>query len=639
MQLDALRVQNYRCIENSGWVSIDDLVCLIGRNESGKTAFMEAVQTLNPAYGGDGYAPYDDYPRGEWTEYTDRHEEDPDVVASARLSLDPADVEAVEDAHGDVLAGQSVTVTRNYENETHWDFDFEEGFCRDHLREEYDLPDSLASQVSGVDALSELSDYDADDRDGPYADLAAHLGGDPEGVVANDVGATIHDRLPAFRYIGESSVMNGTIRIADLVERRETGDLEPGDPAFLSLLDVAGLDLEDLQDVEDWRRRLTELETASATVSEEAIGYWGQSGDIRIRIQSAGEGDEQLLDVRVENRTQDVTVGFEQRSQGFRRFFSTFCQLSALRGQAENVVVLLDEPGLNLHARAKHDFLDFLKTELAPDYPLVYTTHSPFMIDAENLNRTKMVRAEPVGDENVFTDVSLADGYTQFPLRNVFELDLMDTLLVRPQTLLVEEKADHVYLYVLSKMLRDAGEQGLDDRWTVIPIIDGENIDSFVSLFGGDSLNVAALLTEEPSSYSEDVRLETVPGYTGGGESTIEDVLSESFYLEVVNQTYAVELGNTDGVPDRVSPADLDTSGPIVARLRSYFRTHGVNGGEFDRHEPALYLQENRADLAEELDGESQRNFTRLFTDLNNTLVSFEGVERRSESLLDVFGL
>jgi hypothetical protein len=375
MRLDSLRVQNYRCIEDSGWVSIDGLVCLIGRNESGKTAFMEAVQTLNPAYEGDGYAPYDDYPRGEWTEYANRHEDDPDVVASARLELDAADVEAVEEAHGDVLAGRSVTVSRDYENRTQWDLDLEEGACLAHLREEHDLPEALESRLSGVDALSELSDYDSDGNSGPYADLAAHLGGDPETVVANGVGATLRDRLPEFRYIGESSIMSGTIRVADLAGRREAGQLTPGDRAFLSLLDVAGLDLADLQDVEDWRRRLTELETASATVSEEAISYWGQSGDIRIRIQSAGEGDERLLDVRVENRARDVTVGFEQRSQGFRRFFSTFCQLSALRTQAENVVVLLDEPGLNLHARAKQDFLNFLKTELASDYPLIYTTH------------------------------------------------------------------------------------------------------------------------------------------------------------------------------------------------------------------------------------------------------------------------
>jgi energy-coupling factor transporter ATP-binding protein EcfA2 len=639
MELNGLRVRNYRCIDDSGWVSVDELACLIGRNESGKTAFMEAIQLLNPAYGGDGYNPYEDYPRAEWSAYSDRAD-DTDVVGSARFDLDPADVEAVADAHGDdVLAGRSVTVSRDYGNDLHWDLDLAAGAYLDILDERDDLPADLEHRLSEVDALSALPDYGADAGDGPYAALAAHLGGDPEAVVENDVGATLRDRLPAFRYIGEYSIMDGTIRIADLIERRTAGELTAGDRAFLSLVAIAGLDLEDLQDVGDWRRRTTELETASATVSDEAMEYWGQSGDIRIRIRTTGAGDERLLDVRVENRAHDVTVAFEQRSHGFRQFFSTFCQLSALRRRDENVVLLLDEPGLNLHARAKQEFLEFLKTELAPETPVVYTTHSPFMIDSEDIARTKMVRADPVGDENVFTDVTLADNYTQFPLRNVFELDVMDTLLVRPQTLLVETKADHAYLYVLSKLLRDDGETGLDDRWTVIPVKSGENIDSVVALFGGDTLDVAALLAEPPSSCAADVRLKTVPEYSDGDAGTIEDILSESFYLEVVNRTYATEIGNVDGVPDRIAPDDLEGGRePIVARLRSYFETHGINGGTFDRHDPALYLQENRAELAGDLDGTSRRRFTRLFTDLNNILVSFEGVDRRSRSLLDIFG-
>ncbi|MFT4950024.1 MAG: energy-coupling factor transporter ATP-binding protein EcfA2 [Natronomonas sp.] len=640
MDLSALRVQNYRIIDDSGWVSVDDFLALIGRNESGKTAFMKAVQGLNPPSSADEYVPYEDYPREKWAAYSDTHEEEPAVVASARFSLDPGDIQAVEDAYGDILAGDSVTASRDYKNDLRWGLDLEDGACLEYLRSERDLPETLSAQLATADALSELPGYGADEDDGLYAELAGHLGEDPEAVLANDIGAEVlADRLPVFRYLGEYSIMDGTIRVAELIERREADELTPGDRVFLSLLTVAGLDVEDLQDVEDWRRRTTELETASAAVSEEVMGYWGQSGDIRIRIQAREDADDRLIDVRVENRAHDVTVGFEQRSQGFRRFFSTFCQLSELQRQSEEVVLLLDEPGLNLHARAKQDFLEFLKTELAAEFPLVYATHSPFMIDREQLGRTKMVQAEPLGDGNVFTDVSLADAYTQFPLRNAFELDLMDTLLVRPQTLLVEGKADHIYLYVLSKMLRDVGKTALDDRWTVIPITDGENIGSFVSLFDGDLLDVAALLSEEPSSYPEGVRLSTVAEYANSGESTVEDILSEPFYLELVNRTYATEIEDTDDVPNRVSPAEVGGDGRVVGRLRSYFRTHGVNGGEFDRKRPALYLQENRAELAEELDSESRRGFTRLFTDLNNILVSFDGVERRDQSLLSVLGL
>ena len=639
MNLEALRVRNYRTIDDSGWVSVDDFLTLIGRNESGKTAFMEAVQGLNPPSSADEYVPYEDYPREEWATYSDRHESDPDLVASARFTLDSEERQAVRDAYGDVLAGDSATASRDYRNDLRWRLSLEDGAPLEYLQAEYDLPEALSAQLTTVDALSGLPDYDGEE-DGPYAELAAQVGEDPEAVLANDIGAELlADRLPVFRYIGEYSIMDGTIHVAELIERREADELTPSDRVFLSLLTVAGLDLEDLQGVEDWRQRTTELETASAAVSEDVMGYWGQSGDIRIRIQARGEADDRLLDVRVENRAHDVTVGFEQRSQGFRRFFSTFCQLSELRRRSEEVVLLLDEPGLNLHARAKQDFLEFLKTELATEFPLVYATHSPFMIDREQLGRTKMVRAEPPGGENVFADVALADAYTQFPLRNAFELDLMDTLLVRPQTLLVEGKADHVYLYVLSKMLRDVGKTALDDRWTVVPITDGENIDSFVSLFDGDSLDVAALLSEEPSSCPEDVRLNTVSEYADGGESTVEDILSEPFYLELVNRTYATEIGDADDAPNRVSPAAVGGSGHVVGRLRSYFETHGINGGEFDRKEPALYLQANRAELAEDLDSESRRGFTRLFTDLNNILVSFEGVERRDRSLLSVLGL
>jgi energy-coupling factor transporter ATP-binding protein EcfA2 len=603
MDITHLRVRNYRSIEDSGWISLESLTCLVGKNESGKTAFMRAVEQLNPAYSTDGYTPYEDYPRQEWPSYSERHEANPDVVVSARFTLDEADVEAVEDDLGaGVLDGREATLHRDYQGDYRWDLPLD----------------------------------------------------DPESVGAGDVGAVLVDRLPEFQYIGEGAVMAGRVVVEDLLERRDAGDLDAADQVFLSLLSVAGLELADLGDTDDWRQRTTELETASAAVSDEAMGYWSQSGDVQIRIQGTtvddGDDERHVVEVRVENRDHNVTVEFEQRSRGFRRFFSTFCQLSDLRTHESDLVVMLDEPGLNLHARAKQEFLEFLKTEVAVDSPVVYTTHSPFMIDKANLDRVRMVRADPVGDRNVFTDVSEADAYTQFPLRNAFELDLMDTLLVRPQVLLVEEKADHVYLYVLSKLLRDASEDGLDDRWTVIPVENPDNVGQFVALFGEDQLDVAALLNESPAAGRRsreaadplaDIPVTVVRELTdSAGERTIEDVLSTEFYVEVVNQAYATAIATTDGVPDRVDADDLpDTDRPVVERFRTYFERHGVNDGTFDRSVPALYLQRNHADLADALDRKTRRAFAQLFTSLNNTLEGFESVESRDRSILETFGL
>lgn len=652
MEVTEIRVQNYRSIDDSGWVSLDDLTCLIGRNESGKTAFMKALERLNPSYLVEEYTPYQDYPRDEWPAYKQESGDDPAVVASGRFVLEESDLEAIEAAYGRTLIAEPEgVVRRNYENELEWELDLDDEAVLAHLREEYDLEADLEEQLEDTSSISDL-------EEATTAELRSALDGDPKSVVTADIGSELlQERLPEFRYVGEYSTMEGTIDVEELLEKRDEGTLTPPDRVFLALLSVADLDLEAFRDVDDWREQTAELEAASAAVSDAAMEYWSQSGDIRIRINATtttedGE-DRQVLDLRVENRTHDVTVEFEQRSHGFRRFFSTFCQLFELRNGDRDQILLLDEPGLNLHARAKQEFLQFLKTEIAPEHPIVYTTHSPFMIDPENLDRTKMVRPHPLGEENVFDDVSLADDYTRFPLRNVFELDLMDTLLVRQYALLVERKADHIYLYVLSKMLQDLGEDGLDSRWTVVPIKDAANIDRFVALFGGEKLDVAALLDDVPPSVhaagdgvrdepeERHVRIEQISEYTdAGGESTIEDVLSVPFYLEIVNQAYASAIADAGGIPDRIPADELRVDDrPIVEALRSYFETHDIGGGEFDRDVPALYLQENRDELIDDLDRESRRNFTRLFTALDNTLESFEGVESRQQSFLSALGL
>lgn len=647
MEIHELRVRNFRSLEDTGWVDIDNLTCLVGKNESGKTAFMRAVEQLNPSYGNGEYAPYAEYPREDWPEYRDQHGEEPAVVASGRFRLEPGDITAVEEAFADgILADHEMTVHRDYQNERRWELDLDETVCLEYMRSAADFGEETESELREAEAFSALSD-------GARRVVEAEFGDEPLSSLAAEIGTNVlAERLPEFRFVGEYSVMNGSIDIQQLLERRDSGDLAPGDRVFLSLLSVAGLNLESLENVENWRETTTELEAASAAISDEAMEYWSQSGDIGIRIQRGGTDDEPVLEVRVENRDHNVTVEFDQRSHGFRRFFSTFCQLSELRHADHDLIVLLDEPGLNLHARAKQEFLEFLNTELATIHPTIYTAHSPFMIDEEAVHRVRMVLSDPVGGENIVSDVSLADEYTRFPLRNVFEFDLIDTLLVHPQTLLVERKADHVFLYVLSQMLRDAGKDGLDSRWTVIPIKHEENVGTFVSLFGEDKLDVAALLNDEPTwkrstrgrdetdSPLDDIPVKLTREYSSsGGDATLEDVLSTSFYLELVNRTYATAIREAGAVPDRITAADLDGTGPVVRQLEAYFETHGINDGEFDRDEPALYLQRNRIELADELDKETRRNVTRLFTDLNNVLESFEGVQVRDRSFLDsLFG-
>lgn len=64
MRLIAVRIRDYKCIEDSDRFTIGTVTCLVGKNEAGKTAILQALHKLNP----DVKAEFSDleYPRRKW---------------------------------------------------------------------------------------------------------------------------------------------------------------------------------------------------------------------------------------------------------------------------------------------------------------------------------------------------------------------------------------------------------------------------------------------------------------------------------------------------------------------------------------------------------------------------------------------
>jgi predicted ATP-dependent endonuclease of OLD family len=74
-----------------------------------------------------------------------------------------------------------------------------------------------------------------------------------------------------------------------------------------------------------------------------------------------------------------------------------------------------NEPGLNLHASAQTDLLRFIE-DLSDDYQIIYSTHSPFMIASDSLNRVRTVLETDKG--SVISDsIQEKDPDTLFPLQ------------------------------------------------------------------------------------------------------------------------------------------------------------------------------------------------------------------------------
>ena len=635
------RVRNYKSINDTGWVELDDLTCLIGKNESGKSTFMEAIGRLNPAYGEGAFEPYEEYPRHRWPEYRDRHEADPDPVVSARFRLDDDERARLESRVGE-LPSPEVVVTRDYADELRWELEIDESAFVDRFIDSHDVPEGLGDELGNAASVAALREAIEGADDVPEDTVAAA----PDGSVGDLTDAigeeVLASELPEFRYVGEYTVLDSEIDIAAFLDRMDDGELTDSDRVFQSLLSVADLDVETLGDV-DSEQAMTELEAASSDITSAVTQYWSQADDLRIRIRDTGDGSTPTLSLRVESPNHGVSVGFDQRSRGLRWFFSTVCTISDLREADDEQVLLLDEPGLHLHPKAKREFLEFLDEEFASEQTLVYSTHSPFMIDIDRAHRTKLLEKDDKQEGTVLKAPEKADSYTQFPLRSVFELDVMETILSRSRLLIVEDETTYTYLYNVSKLLEDTDVRGIDYRWTVLPIGSLANVGTVRELFDVTDREVAVL---QEGSFSDrelpsDVSGTAVSEHTGvGSNATIEDTFSTSFYLELVSRAYAGSLSDRPSLPDRITEGTLaDTEGPIVERLSAYFEANDITDGEFDRSRPADYLQDHREGFIKALDMETKRTFGALARGLNSTLEDFDGGSRRSKSFLgSLFG-
>ena len=95
MRLVKVKVENYRSIEDSGWVDIEpNITAFVGKNESGKTAFLQALFKLNPIEDDAVYDEVLDFPSRLTRQRKDTDSAIP--VCTAEFELSDAELDAIE---------------------------------------------------------------------------------------------------------------------------------------------------------------------------------------------------------------------------------------------------------------------------------------------------------------------------------------------------------------------------------------------------------------------------------------------------------------------------------------------------------------------------------------------------------------
>jgi len=634
MKLSQARVVNYRSIDDSSWVKVDDVTALVGKNESGKTAFLQAIRKINSISGEEDGFTIRDYPRKGYIKYKKIHEQNPCEVAQAEFELSAEEVTEIEANFGNgVLASNKVIVTKNYKNERAW---------------KIDLSDSISSS-SVPNSFTEPSNPTPTSFQNAVQNTGSNVS------VSEKIAEQFLERwLPKFVYFDNYSLMRGKISINELRERSENGGpLDDADRTFLSLLTLSGVSLEDLEKDLGYEDIKVELESASITITDEIFEYWQQNRQLKVEFDvsqadprdPAPLNEGKILHVRIENARHRVTVSFDERSKGFVWFFSFLSYFSHLEEtESGDLIILLDEPGTALHAMAQKDFLRFMDERLSPRCQVLYSTHSPFMIDLDKLHRIRLVQDMDGVGTVISDDAVHNDRETVFPLQMALGYQMAQTLFLAPHCLMVNSPSDLIYLQVLGDMVTEEYGARIDPRWVIIPVGSTDNLSTFVTLLGENYVSVAVMMDLTPTNREKIEAINKKNEMEGENpvkwvqvtrvrDADIEDLFDPKVYLELVNRSYARQLD------EPLTMRTITDSNPrIVERLKAYFSRTGLAGGLFDRYVPAAYLLENFDNFKGNLSEDTLEKIQALVERINSLIADTDSLSRTEGSGRDISG-
>lgn len=639
MKLIEAQVMLFRNIVDSSLVRIQpDITCLVGRNESGKTAFLQALYRFMPARRNAPMSVAEQYPA--WLEKRDRQQgKKLEAVTPIRVvfELEPADRRELEERFGPkVLGTNELRLAKSYNEEYRYvpGSLFIEREAVQYVAASTRLYGSIQEEVREVATFEHLATLAARLQVSPPeladrleagkaldAAIDAALGDKPFSAVA---WSLLVKRVPKFFYFAEFAKLPYTLGIHEVLNADEK-TLSDGLLTARSLLRLAGAESEYLLDP-DYERRKRELENVANVITADVHKYWSQNDKLRVmpdlaqRSHVGPDGKLRLSDelkLRIWDERHGLSLPFDQHSSGFQWFFSFLAAFSEFEYNDPPVIVLLDEPALGLHARAQADFLRFIDDRVAKRCQVIYSTHSPFMVEPGKLERVRLVedKGGPAG-VRVTDDLLGVHPDTLLPVQGALGYSLVRQVLTVPHPLLVEGTSDFTYLSVVSNHLEQlGGRTTLDKRWSILPIGGAEMLPAVVALLG-PQLGATVLVHSRSEGhqvltrlaaqgYLANQRVVTVGGAIGQRQADIEDLFEVNDYLMLYNAAHGAA----------VSSSDLNGTDTVLARLARHQRAEQI-----DRWKPAEVLLRRRDELLGRLGNQTLKRFEALFAKINETL-------------------
>ena len=636
----AVEIDHFKHVLNSAEVKIEpDITCLVGQNESGKSTFLEALRRLKPAQGAVEFDSPKHYPA--WLEKRHRRQaksEGKDLndktPIKAVFELEPADISYVELLFGQgVLTSNEFTLWKTYANNFRYSVSVDEKKAIANMLDSFKVDAELPNlrEAQSFEELRALLEQHSEDED--ISEAAAEIVASVQKRIAErlpeeidfsrEVYKHLANKVPKFFYYSEYSSLPSRVPIRTLLDA-DPDTLDENDQTALALLQLAEFEKDHLLDT-DYETRKRELENVANELTQDVLQYWSTNKNLRVLIdltlqaQNVQNGRSTVVDelqVRMHDDQHMLSLPFDERSSGFRWFFSFLTAFSRYEFDDTPVIILLDEPALGLHARAQKDFLRFIEERLSKRCQVIYTTHSPFMIEPSKLERTRLVedKGQELGSVTT-SEVLTTNSDTLFPLQAALGYDIAQHLFIAKDNLVVEGPSDLIFMDAISGHLKANGREGLDERWAIMPLGGADVIPAFVALLG-NHLDVTVVVDSRKEGHQKltalakagfltETRIITIGEMTDQKMADIEDLFSAGDYVFLYNKAFGT----------KVKVADLTGSDPIVRQIA---RLEGID--RFNHDAPANALLRSKESALSKLSEETLTAFEGLFKRINGTL-------------------
>ena len=568
LKLTKVRINKYKNFNKEQEIDIDDKVTvLVGKNESGKTAFLEAVAKINYFENNPFFKlnVIGDYPRNELIRFKNSGEDTEALRCDFELSKEMLQV--IEyDLGKDVLQSKTFTYGISYMGKTHWfGLKVNERKFLDQFYQRFTISEDLQSQLRNIRNVTELMQLcDVKRNDAVLSQMAedlkariyskAYSWSNPiKGYIAKHY---LKPALPYFWYFDEYYLLPTRISIRDLKNPPKDDEMLRISRAFF---DLAKIDIDKLLEADDFESYLADLEATANDVTNYIFKYWTTEKDLEIKfeIESVKETKDKILHIRIRNTTRRITLPLRNRSKGLNMFFSFVVWFSKVKNLVgDNLILLLDEPGLNLHAAAQADLLRFIE-DLSIEHQVIYSTHSPFLINPSKLDRVRTV-ADTVEGSIISDMIMENDPDTLFPLQAAIGFDISQNLFNNKKNLLVEDPTDLILLSLMSGALKAQSRTGLKEGISILPIGGLEKLATFLLLLKSSRNTVVCLMptgnniknktkhdNEVFDQFTNGKSLRFYDQFVSVSQASIEDMFEPNEYALAIMSTYGAKVAES----------------------------------------------------------------------------------------------